>query len=241
MKHGKRNTRLYHIWRGIKERTLCITDKAYRNYGGRGITICDEWRNNFKTFYDWAMSNGYSDNLTIDRIDVNGNYEPTNCRWVNMKTQGNNRRTNRLLSYNGETMTMQEWSVKVGLSKETLSYRLNNGWNIEEALQAKTKPYKKLITYCGETKSLQEWADTTGLTYSQIKQRIYKYHWSVEKALSTKENLNFRLVTLNGRTQSLKEWANDLGIKYKTVQKRIYCYNWSIEDALTKPVTKRNK
>lgn len=91
-KHGKHGTRIYNIWKGIKTRCLNPNHGDYKNYGGRGITICSEWMHNFQEFYDWSMAHGYSDNLTIDRINVNGNYEPSNCRWVTMKEQAHNKR-----------------------------------------------------------------------------------------------------------------------------------------------------
>ena len=90
--HGLGYTRLYNIWSMMKDRTLNLKHRVYHNYGGRGITICDEWKNDFMSFYNWAMSNGYSDELSIDRIDNNGNYEPSNCRWVTYTIQNRNQR-----------------------------------------------------------------------------------------------------------------------------------------------------
>ncbi len=118
-KHDKYNTRLYRIWKGIKERCLNKNSKHYFRYGLRGISICEEWRNDFKAFYDWAMANAYADNLTIDRIDVNGNYEPSNCRWATMKEQSNNRRNNHYIEFNGEKHSLKEWSeiIKIPYSK----------------------------------------------------------------------------------------------------------------------------
>lgn len=133
-KHLKTNTRLFRIWNGIKGRCFNKNNNKFKNYGGRGISICDEWKNDFKTFYDWAMSNGYADNLTIDRIDNNGNYEPSNCRWVNQKVQQNNKSNSCFIEYNGKSLTLSQWAELYGLNYSTLKSRLSYGWTIEKAL-----------------------------------------------------------------------------------------------------------
>lgn len=132
--HNQRHTRLYEVWKNIKCRCYNPNNKAYKNYGGRGIAMFDEWHNNYQAFYDWSISNGYSLGLTIDRIDVNGNYEPTNCRWVNRTVQANNKRANHYITYNGETHSIADWARKQGLSYECLSARLNSCWGVEKAL-----------------------------------------------------------------------------------------------------------
>lgn len=144
IKHGLSETRLYKVWRTMKERCLCETYRDYKHYGGRGIKVCDEWLDDFMNFYNWAMDNGYDENAkrgeyTIDRIDVNGNYEPSNCRIVSMKEQANNVRRNHLIEYKGKTQTLSQWSDEVGISSHTLLNRLQNGWSIEKALTTKNK------------------------------------------------------------------------------------------------------
>ena len=105
----------------------------FKRYGMRGITVCEEWKNNFQAFYDWAMSNGYRDDLTIDRIDNNGNYCPENCRWATMKEQCNNTRSNTLITYNGKTQTMAQWAKEIGMPYHKLVVRIARGWDVERA------------------------------------------------------------------------------------------------------------
>lgn len=133
-KHGGKGTRLYKTWKGIKERCFNPNKTKYSIYGGRGITICDEWKNDFKAFREWAMANGYNDTLTIDRIDANGNYEPSNCRWATQKEQQNNKRNNHLITFNGETHTLTEWASIKNIPRRTLQDRIYKGWKIEKSL-----------------------------------------------------------------------------------------------------------
>lgn len=135
-KHKKCDTRLYCIFGAVKSRCYNKNNKRYKDYGGRGIAVCDEWKDDFMSFYNWAILNGYNDTLTIDRIDVNGNYEPSNCRWVTPKQQARNRRSNRNYTINGETHCLKEWCEIVGLNYRTVQYRINIlNQNIERALR----------------------------------------------------------------------------------------------------------
>ena len=107
--HKMSGTRLYNIWSGLKGRCNNPNDPRYDRYGGRGISVCEEWNKSFQSFYDWAISNGYSEDLTIDRIDNDGNYEPANCKWSNNKEQCNNRVTNINIKIGNTTKTLTEW------------------------------------------------------------------------------------------------------------------------------------
>lgn len=129
IKHGYTGTRIYHEWVNIKDRCNNPKCKSYKNYGGRGITICEEWDRDFTKFRDWAMANGYDDNLSIDRIDNNGNYEPSNCRWADTYMQARNTRKNVFLTYNGETKTVSEWAEILGIQVDTLYARRRYGWS----------------------------------------------------------------------------------------------------------------
>lgn len=132
--HGMVGTKLYQRWQGMKQRCDNPTASKFHNYGGRGITYCKEWEN-FENFEKWALSSGYEDNLTLDRIDVNGNYEPDNCRWITNKEQQNNRRDNIYIPYKGVTKTLAEWSEITGKSYACLTYRYKAGWSAERIIE----------------------------------------------------------------------------------------------------------
>lgn len=132
-KHAKR---LLGIWEAMK--TRCYKNNGsylYSRYGGRGIKVCDEWLDSFMNFFDWAMNNGYEENLTIDRVDVDGDYEPNNCRWATRSEQSNNTTTNRNITYKGETRTLAEWSRILDVPYGRLRARLKYGWSIERAFE----------------------------------------------------------------------------------------------------------
>ena len=138
-------TRIHTIWLGIISRCYNKKCRIYKFYGGRGIHVCDEWKNDIMLFYDWAVSNGYADNLTIDRIDNDGDYEPSNCRWVNRKQQANNRRSNTRLTLNGETHTLSEWGDITGISSATLwNRKFKCKWSDEKTLTAPCRHVTRL-------------------------------------------------------------------------------------------------
>lgn len=139
-KHGGKGTRLYVIWCGMKSRCYNKNDSHYCRWGGRGITICSEWLLDFSNFRAWAYKNGYAENLTIDRINNDGNYEPSNCRWITSAEQNNNQRTNRMITYKGKTQNMKQWSKELNINYGTLKSRLDDShWSVEKAFETRVK------------------------------------------------------------------------------------------------------
>lgn len=141
--HGATETRLYHIWSTMKRRCETVKDgKAKKDYIDRGITICAEWHD-FSIFQKWAFDNGYGEKLTIDRINNDGNYCPENCRWVDNRTQQNNKRSNVRLTYNNKTQTIAQWAEELGMKYNTLDERLRRGWSVTSALSTPVKMCKR--------------------------------------------------------------------------------------------------
>lgn len=148
--HGMSYSRVYKIWQNIKKRCYKKTENNYKNYGGKGVVMCKEWLNEPMCFIGWALKNGYKDNLTIDRINNNGNYEPTNCRWVTKYVQANNTSTNRYISYKDKTKTLAQWAKEYKINRNTLRKRIeSNKYSMHEALTNKfrEKPTQKEYGY----------------------------------------------------------------------------------------------
>lgn len=136
--HGQTNSRLYQIWHDMKERTQNRNNKNYKRYGGRGIKVCAQWKK-FDDFRKWALDNGYKENLTIERINNNGNYCPENCRWATKEEQNRNKRDNVILEYKGERKILADWAKDKGMSYACLKNRIKRGWSIEKALETPVK------------------------------------------------------------------------------------------------------
>lgn len=140
VKHGLRNTKLYSIWINIKQRCYNKNNTNYKYYGKIGIIMCEEWKNDVVVFYNWAIKNGYKENkkrntLTIDRIDNKKGYFPENCRWVTMKIQSLNRKSNVNFFYKKETYCIKEWCKILNINYSTLRYRLKKGWSFKKSVE----------------------------------------------------------------------------------------------------------
>ena len=133
--HGGYKTELYGKWCSMKNRCNCPTNKQYKDYGGRGIRVCEEWEHDFAAFRDWALNNGYSEDLQIDRIDNDEGYSPTNCRFVTPAENMRNRRNNVYFVYMGNRVTMKDLSKITGIPYRRIRNRKDLGWSIEEILK----------------------------------------------------------------------------------------------------------
>lgn len=171
--------RLYEILSGIKKRCNNPNSPRYKDYGGRGIKVCDEWTNlvnGWDNFVDWAYANGYNDTLTIERKDVNGDYCPENCCWVTRKAQASNKRETRWIVYKGECVQLRALCERIGLRYYTIYDRIyKSGWPVEKAIETKSQQEDSLRSKCKER----------GLNYITVRDRIVKLGWTEEQALST--------------------------------------------------------
>lgn len=173
VRHGESHTRLHNIWMGMENRCN-PNNTSSKRYGGRGITVCEEWKQ-YEKFRDWALSNGYEDGLTIERKNVDKGYSPDNCEWIPLKKQARNRGTTFWVTYNGERMSLAEAAELAGLPYKQVHYRIKRiGWPVEKALSEPMKRESELHKRCKEL----------GLNYHTIYNRV-RMGWSEEKALST--------------------------------------------------------
>lgn len=144
-KHGLNTHALYRRYYSMLDRCYNANCKTYNRYGGRGITVCDEWKNNFQAFYDWAISTGWSKELAIDRVNNDGNYEPSNCRWATDKMECRNRSSNKIIEFNNNKKCVAEWCEIYNVTQHVFYNRRRNGWSIEEALT--TPPMKNQFVF----------------------------------------------------------------------------------------------
>lgn len=179
--------RLANIYHCMKLRCCVPGSPSYERYGAKGIKICNDWLANPENFFKWALENGYTDELTIDRIDNTKGYSPDNCRWATPKEQANNRVTNLSIHYLGKVKTLKQWCDELGLSYKLMYKRIVvHHWSAERAFETDDNPQLRLITYKGKTQPLKTWCKELDLPYLTVYYRLGKLHWPVEKAFEIK-------------------------------------------------------
>lgn len=200
-KHGYHGERLYNVWKGMKSRCNNKNNSSYKHYGARGIKVCEEWNTDYASFRKWALEAGYNEEekrgkCTLDRVDVNGDYCPENCRWVSQSTQMRNTRCNRMIEYDGEIKSLSEWADILGVSRRILYSRIYTyHQDIDKAFtspvidhkdpeNAKGRSRNRLVKYNEETHTINEWASITGICADTLWARIFKLNWSIEKAMT---------------------------------------------------------
>lgn len=181
-----KGTEIYSRWQAMKKRCYDKKNISYKDYGARGIKVCDEWKNNPLKFYEWALNSGFSPELTLDRIDVNGDYCPENCKWSTRKEQNRNKRNNHLINVNGRSITMAEYAEKRNINYGSLAYRLNESkFSLDESLN---KPIRKQTKGIELNFNLAKECRKRGLKLTTVWARINRLGWSVEDALTVKRN-----------------------------------------------------
>lgn len=187
IKHGQNTHPLYRVWTAMKGRCYAKNSTSYKNYGARGISVCDEWRNDFGIFLNWAIENGWQKGLHIDRINNDGNYCQSNCRFITLLENNENRRNTLRITYNGKTKLLTEWAADYGLNynilrKDIFVKKMDIGY----ALNRKVKHHKanKLIEFNGEQKTLTEWCNFYNINLKCVWNRLYNKKWSLKDSLT---------------------------------------------------------
>lgn len=227
---------LYSTWSGMRQRCNNPKNSSYKNYGGRGVSVCKEWNDDFFAFEKWAKQNGAKEELQIDRIDVNGNYEPSNCRWVDAITQANNKRSNRFIEYNGKTHTVMGWSRITGIQECVIRSRIDKyGCTIGQALGYENYggTPAHILEYNGESHNIAEWSKITGINSGTISSRL-RYGYSIGQALGYecyKRKNPPKYITYNGQTHNLSQWELITGVNHKVISSRL-AKGLTVEQAL---------
>ena len=214
-------------WNDIKRRCYNQNDKDYKNYGGRGIEVCDEWLKDYHAFEAWALENGFREDLTIDRIDNDGDYSPYNCRWTTQREQNKNRRNSKL--YDG--MTFPEWCDEHEVDEAPVRRYMRLGFSMEESADLARKEEGR--------KNIKAIAKEAGIRIETLERRIAK-GFSVTEAASFNGNCSKNIYVINGVQKPLAEWCAEYNITVPAVTYRMK-KGMSLEEALTKPKRPGNK
>lgn len=234
-RHGMTKSKAWICWDSMLQRCNNPKHKSYPQYGGRGVRVCDHWRV-FENFY---ADMGEPDGLTLDRIDVNGNYEKSNCRWATIKEQGRNMRSNRLLTLHGETRPMAYFTEKYGLSANLIADRLRRGWTVERAILTPNSYIKRWLEVDGIKRPLMEIARERGIHPVTLQDRLNR-GWSVEDAISTPASDGYTYITFEGETLSVKGWSAKFRVDKTWLRKTLDSMPVADAFALAKTKKRRN-
>ncbi len=249
------NDRLRKVWNGMKYRCYSPHSDSYKNYGGRGITVCDEWlgENGFEHFHAWAMTNGYDENApkgecTIDRIDNNKGYSPNNCRFVNIKAQANNKRNNHLVDLGGNKVTVAEATDMTGLNYNTMLGRIKRGWGCDTAVDTPLNEKKstahnnKTYEYNGEHYTIGEISKKFGIDKRTFRTRLEK-GMTVAQAIESpvKSRKEEATIEYQGKKYTIRQLRKefDCVVSCSTLEGRLK-WGWDVENALYTPTQKGN-
>lgn len=213
----------------IKSRCYNPNSPAYKNYGGRGIKMCNEWFNDFYKFYDWALDNSFHPSLTLERINVNGDYNPSNCKWATMKEQSLNKRNSIKLTYKETTKNISEWADDYGVQRETAYGRYHAGMSFEEIFKKDINYKFVYIEYKGQRKKLRDWAKELNIEPSNLKYRLDNFN-TVEEAFEYKQPHEI-IIEYDGESKTLLEWSKKLNIKYGLLRQR-YWKGWNNKEII---------
>ncbi len=206
--------------------------RGYKYYGGKGVTVCKEWLDDRKAFCEWAMNNGYKENLTIDRIDNDGNYEPINCRWITFLDQQSNKTNNVFVEQDGEIKTISQWGKEIGVHSVTVKDRFEKGQDI-------SGNYDLIkININGEIKTINDLSVESGIPATRIRDRHYA-GWNDENLTDDIKINKTKYIEINGEIHTAKEWAEISGLTKNIILNRIQM-GWKNEDLL-KPRQRKGK
>ncbi|MGL5925567.1 hypothetical protein [Chroococcidiopsis sp.] len=249
--NGLSQTKEFKIWDMMKRRCNDPKNKSFNDYGGRGIKVCDSWLESFEIFLK-DMGEAPTKEHSLDRINVNGDYCPENCKWSTRTEQNRNRRDSIYLTLNGKTEHIAQWAFELGIDYFTLMGRYKKGWSHEDIL---TKPLREIkytknsvVEYNGETKTIEEWAKLKGVNTRIILRRLSENGWSVEKAIETKidksnpaylPQTEIKPITYNGETKTWQQWADACNIPRRIFRRRLLEQKWNPAVAIETPYKKR--
>lgn len=216
----------------MKGRCYNKNNNRYRNYGARGIVVCDEWNENTELFIQWSLNNGYKEGLSIDRIDVNGPYSPENCRWVDDYIQANNKSDTLYIEYQSERKSLADWCRELDINYEMTRKRFHKGWSIEELFNTESNYHYVTLEISGEERTISEWSKIYNIPRKIIAQRYYKGDSPEECLREVGKFKQQDTINIEGETITFKAAAKKLNTPYSTLKGRRR-RGWTDEEIIT--------